>query len=252
MIDDFKPCALIPVYNHGSTAEAVVKDLINHSLPVILIDDGSRQETRLELERIQKTYSQCSLFSMNKNRGKGAAVKEGIKQARKLGFSHALQVDADGQHDLQNIQLFLKEAKKHPQCLIAGFPQYDDSVPKSRQEGRKITTFFVHLETLSKDIVDAMCGFRVYPVEESCSLIERSWIKNRMEFDIEILVKLHWRGMPMRFFPVKVIYPEGGISNFRMVRDNIAISFSHITLLVGMFFRIPLILWRKNGRTLVR
>lgn len=244
MNTDFKPCAIVPVFNHGFTAEAVVKDLIEHSIPVILIDDGSAEESKKELEKIHEKYAQCTLFTLKKNKGKGGAVKEGIIQAYNLGYSHALQVDADGQHDLNNIDLFIDEARQHPESLIAGYPQYDESVPKSRLEGRKITTFFVHLETLSTDITDAMCGFRVYPLEATCKLVKGSWIKNRMEFDIEILVKLHWKNIQMRFHPVKVIYPEGGISNFRMIRDNAAISFSHFTLLVGTFFRLPVLLFR--------
>lgn len=241
----FNPCAVVPVYNHGSTAEAVIKDLINNDLSVILVDDGSREETATELKRIEQVYSRCHLFNLPINQGKGGAVMHGLKKAFDLGFSHALQVDADGQHDLKNIAHFIEEARKTPESLICGNPVYDESVPRSRESGRKLTTFFVTVETLSHDIIDAMCGFRVYPLEKTNKLLRKKKLRKRMEFDIEILVRLHWMGLKMKFFPVKVIYPEGGISNFRMFRDNLAISGTHTMLVIGMIFRLPLFLTRK-------
>ena len=96
--------------------------------------------------------------------------------------------------------------------MICGFPQYDDSVPKSRENGRKVTNFWVAVETLSKDIPDAMCGFRVYPLATSWKVVRR-FRNNRMGFDIEILVRLSWAGLKMRFYPIKVSYPEDGVSN---------------------------------------
>ena len=242
---EFNPCAVIPVFNHGSTAEAVVRDLVNKKLSVILVDDGSREETSITLTEINRQIDQCHLFTLAENQGKGGAVMHGLKEAYKLGFTHALQVDADGQHDLGEIEVFLNESRKNQRDLICGYPVYDDSVPKSRESGRKITTFFVSLETLSNDIIDAMCGFRVYPLEKTNELITKKRLKKRMEFDIEILVRLHWMGLKMNFYPVKVIYPENGISNFRMFHDNVAISAVHTLLIIGMICRFPLLVGRK-------
>lgn len=246
-MSDFKPCAIVPVYNHGSTAEMVVKNLIDKNLPVIMVDDGSRSETAKELKRIDDVYDKCHLFTLDVNQGKGGAVMHGLKKAYDMGYSHALQVDADGQHEIDKVELFIGEARKSPESLICGYPVYDDSVPKSRASGRKLTTFFVSVETLSRDIVDAMCGFRVYPLADTHKLIRSKKLKRRMEFDIEILVRLHWMGMKMKFFPVKVIYPEDGISNFRMFHDNVAITGAHTMLVIGMILRLPLILARKIG-----
>jgi hypothetical protein len=172
----------------------------------------------------------------------------GLKEAFRLGFSHALQVDADGQHDLGEIDLFIEESRNDQSAMICGYPVYDESVPKSRVWGRKIVIFFVSLETLSHDIVDAMCGFRVYPLDITNRLITRKHLKKRMEFDIEILVRLHWMGLKLKFYPVKVIYPENGISHFRMFHDNVAISALLIMLNTGMVLRFPVILWKKFFR----
>ena len=242
---EFNPCAVVPVYNHGKTAMAVVQDLVSKNLPVVLVDDGSSDETKQQLLMIEKQIKECHLFVLDKNQGKGGAVMHGLKEAYKMGFTHALQVDADGQHDLENISLFIDKAYQNPEYLIGSFPVYDDSVPKSRKIGRIITNSCVAFETLSKDIPDAMCGFRVYPLNETYRLITTSRLGRRMEFDIEILVKLHWMGVKMMFFPVRVIYPENGISNFRMFYDNAAISGVHTFLIIGMILRLPILITRK-------
>ena len=248
MSDSYRPCALIPVYNHGSTARAVVAELVAHDLPVILVDDGSRQETKDHLAAIVAEFPTASLFTLEQNQGKGGAVAHGLRQAHALGYSHALQVDADGQHDLQEILHFLDTSRADPAAMVCGQPVYDESVPTGRLIGRKFTNFWVAVETQSRDIPDAMCGFRVYPVAACWRILGKREISKRMEFDIEILTRLHWLGVRMVFLPVRVIYPEGGISNFRMVKDTIAIAGIHTLLFFGMVIRLPLILGRRIAR----
>ena len=220
----WRACAVIPVYNHGSTARAVVESLVARNLPVILVDDGSNAQTKADLAAIVADFSQASLLTLETNQGKGGAVAAGLIHARSLAFSHALQVDADGQHDLSAIQRFIDQAQQFPGYMVCGRPEYDASVPKSRLVGRKITNFFVAVETLSRAIPDAMCGFRVYPLAETEKLFAKRKLSRRMEFDIEILVRLFWQKVPMLFLPVKVVYPEGGISHFRLIKDNLAFA----------------------------
>jgi len=238
-------CAVIPVYRHGKTLAAVCGKLAESGIPSIIVDDGNEQETKADIEAVRKTVSGSHVVTLPQNGGKGAAVIAGLRAANELKFTHAVQVDADGQHDLSGLMQFISEAGKNPHAVICGYPQYDESVPSSRKNGRKITTVWVSIETLSKDIVDAMCGFRIYPVQETCRVINRGYIGKRMTFDIEILVRLHWKGLQMVFLPVSVIYPEGGISNFNMLTDNIAISVMHTRLFFGMLLRSPLLLSRK-------
>ena len=241
--------AVIPVYNHGSTAEPIVDFLVAHHIPVILVDDGSYLKTKAALARIEKKYpDDVTLLTLPENQGKGAAVLTGIEMAYNQGLTHVIQIDADGQHDINRVEPFLKLSAENPQALICGFPEYDSTVPQNRLKGRKLTTAMVAVETLSHDIKDAMCGFRVYPVAPVVR-IKDSVYSLRMGFDIEILVKLHWAGVPVISSPVKVTYPEGGISNFRMVRDNIEISMLHTGLLLGMVFRLPKLLMGRRRRT---
>jgi glycosyltransferase involved in cell wall biosynthesis len=246
----YKPCAVIPVYNHGKTAGGVVDEVVACGLPVILVDDGSAEETRVALLKIEDRVDECSLFRLDENQGKGGAVIRGLLEAHAAGYSHAIQIDADGQHDLEKIRTFIEASRTSPSNMICGYPEYDESVPSSRKSGRRITNFWVTLETLSRDIKDAMCGFRVYPLDAAQRLLSRSRLGKRMEFDIEILVKLHWMGVRMIFLPIKVIYPEDGMSNFRMFHDNVAISLAHSRLFFGMIPRLPVLLVRRISRFL--
>jgi glycosyltransferase involved in cell wall biosynthesis len=244
-VSKFRPCVIIPVYNHGSTVGDVVDACIHHRLPVILVDDGSNTYTKQQLQRITQKVNDCTLYTLPVNRGKGGAVSFGLKKAYEAGFSHALQIDADGQHDLEQIEIFLNQAHEMPDMLIAGQPLYDESAPTSRKIGREITNFWVMLETISRDIPDAMCGFRVYPLTACYRLLSSKRLSLRMEFDIEILVRLYWMGVRMKFLPIKIIYPEGGRSHFHMLKDNLAISRIHTILFFTMLIRFPHLLINK-------
>ena len=212
---DLKFCAIVPVYRHESTTRKVAEGLSALGLAVILVDDGNTPEGHAILEQVAREVPDTILVTHAKNGGKGKAVISGLEKAFELGYTHALQVDANGQHDMASIPFFLKAARKHPEDLIAGMPQYDASVPKAREQGRKITNFWVAIETLSKDIPDSMCGFRIYPVQSTMP-VAKKLTSYRMGFDIEILVRLSWAGVKMRFYPIKVTYPEDGVSNFRV------------------------------------
>lgn len=241
---DLKFCAIVPVYRHESTTRKVAESLSAQGLAVILVDDGNTPEGHAILEAVARDVPETTLVTHAKNGGKGKAVISGLEKAFELGYTHALQMDADGQHDALAIPFFLKAARKHPEDLIAGMPQYDASVPKAREQGRKITNFWVAIETLSKDIPDSMCGFRVYPVK-SVWPVAKKIRTYRMGFDIEILVRLAWAGLKMRFYPIKVSYPEDGVSNFRVFGSNVEISWTHTKLCTGMILRLPMLLWRR-------
>lgn len=234
----------MPVYRHEKTSRHVVESLVNLNVPVILIDDGNAPEGREILVQIAKDFADVELVTHKCNRGKGAAMRSGMEAAVAAGFTHALQVDADGQHDMEAIPFFINEVREHPDDLICGYPEYDESVPKAREQGRKITNFWVAIETLSLKIPDAMCGFRIYPLASSWPVM-KCLRNNRMGVDIESIVRLAWAGLQMRFFPIKVRYPEDGVSNFRMFHDNVVISMTHTMLCFGMLIRLPLILTRR-------
>jgi len=236
---------VIPNYNHHLVITDTIQALVAFGLPIILVDDGSNKETQDVLLEIERDFHQVTLIRRDQNGGKGAAVQTGLAAAYQAGWSHALQVDADGQHDLNDVDRMLKLSLKHPKALLSGQPIYDDSISKGRYYGRFITHFWVYIETLSTDIKDSMCGFRVYPLAAYHQLAQSSRLGNKMDFDIEVMVKLHWQGVPMHFVETKVHYPEDGISHFNVFDDNVLISLMHTRLFFGMLWRLPRLLVRK-------
>ncbi|MCP3128821.1 glycosyltransferase family 2 protein [Shewanella sp. KJ2020] len=243
-----KLALVIPNYNHSAAIAQTLAELAQFNLPCYLIDDGSNDETRYLLQSLAQTYPWVTLLQHPYNRGKGAAVITGLRRAYRDGFSHALQVDADGQHNLADIPAMVARAQAKPDALISGKPEYDESVPKGRLYGRYLTHFWVWVETLSFDIQDSMCGFRVYPLAATERLLCQQALTERMDFDIEILVKLYWQGVETLFQPTKVIYPEGGVSHFQAVADNVRITKLHTRLFFGMLKRLPWLLQRKSQR----
>jgi predicted LPLAT superfamily acyltransferase len=241
-----KLALVIPNYNHSAAIARTLDSLSPLQLPCFLIDDGSNDQTRFLLQQLAAKHPWVTLLHHPYNRGKGAAVMTGLRAAHAAGFSHALQVDADGQHDLNDIPAMIAMAEEQPQALISGLPQYDDSVPKARLYGRYLTHFWVWVETLSFEIQDSMCGFRIYPLAATEKLLRENVLGERMDFDIEILVKLHWQGVRVLHQPTKVIYPEDGVSHFQGIRDNLRISAMHTRLCFGMLRRLSARLLRHG------
>ena len=223
----------------------MVERLVGYDLPIFIVDDGSDESTQQALATVAKAFPTVRLSRLSANGGKGAAVMHGLRQARAAGFSHALQIDADGQHEARDVPRFLAAGRDDPQALVYGCPIYDASIPKGRLYGRYVTHFWVSVETLSRSIADSMCGYRLYPLASTCALIDRVVIPPRMEFDIEIMVRLAWAGLRFQRVDTRVIYPADGVSHFDLWRDNLRISRMHARLTCGMLLRLPLLLWRK-------
>lgn len=238
-----RPCILIPVYNHPTTIGPVCDELAALGVPLLLVDDGCDIECATELDRL--AASGHHLLRLDTNRGKGAAVRAGLKQAQRLGYTHALQVDADGQHDSADLPAFLAELDSAAETLVVGYPRYDASVPRIRFYGRYATHVWVWINTLSLEIRDSMCGVRLYPVTTLNRLLERHPCGDRMTFDTEVLVRWHWAGGALAQHPVRVHYPRDGISHFALWRDNYQISSMHARLFFGMLLRLPRLLGQR-------
>ncbi|MBN4050558.1 glycosyltransferase family 2 protein [Gammaproteobacteria bacterium AH-315-M22] len=243
-----KYCLVIPHYNHLEALRKFLPVLSVLPYPSIVIDDGSEPSVVEQLTSVIATYDGISLVKHNRNRGKGAAVISGCYQARTLGYSHIIQIDADGQHDSKDIEKFIAYSQQHPQTIISGKPVFDDSAPKARVYGRKVTDFWVALETLSLQIKDSLCGFRLYPLAQMEMLIDRYHIGPRMDFDTDILVKAVWADISLHFVPTKVVYPVNGVSHFRYLSDNWRLIRLHTRLMLGMFLRTPQLLYRRISR----
>lgn len=248
MATDFRPALVVPVYNHGSAFSLMLPDLLRYSIPVIAVDDGSERETKEILARLEAETENLAVLTHNTNQGKGAAVTSGLQHAHREGFSHALQIDADGQHDPADIPEFLELGERYPGHVIIGRPVFDESSPQGRRLARYLTHVWIWIETLSFDISDSMCGFRLYPLAAAVPLLEQPLLGRRMDFDPEILVRLHWQGTPFQEIETLVIYPDTGSSGFRLLEDNALISWMHTRLFFGMLIRLPGLLARRYTR----
>jgi len=227
----FRPCVLIPTYDNPMTVREVVEGVRKYLAGVIVVDDGSGRKGQEAVANLGRD-ALAHVVRRDRNEGKGVAVREGFEVARTMGYTHALQIDADAQHTLQDIPRFLEAAVARPEALILGAPVFDESAPRNRLIGREITRFWTRFEVGGSIIGDPMCGFRVYPLDAAIAADSRG---NRMEFDIEIAVLMVWRGVPAVNLPTRVRYlpaRAGGVSHFRLFRDNVRISWLHTRLVI--------------------
>jgi glycosyltransferase involved in cell wall biosynthesis len=243
-----RTCILIPYHNHPGAIGAVVAALKPLGLPCRIVDDGSDEASREVVARIAGQEDWVTLQRLDVNQGKGGAVIAGCEAALAQGFTHVLQIDADGQHDVADVPALLDFSLRHPGAVITGQAVYDESVPRSRLYGRYLTHVWVWINTLSFGIRDAMCGLRIYPLAPTCAIWRKARVGRRMDFDMEILVRLSWTGVDIINLPVRVTYPADGVSHFKMFRDNVLISAMHARMFFGMLWRLPVLLARKLAR----
>ena len=243
----FRPIVVIPVYNHQAHIASIVASLQRAQHRCILVDDASDPVCAATLQGLADAHADTvTLVRHLTNQGKGGAVLSGLARAYAMGYTHALQIDADGQHDLGDVPTLLNLARMHPRALVTGQPVFDTSVPRSRLYLRYLTHAMVSLNTLTPTLRDAMCGFRVYPVRRVLALARRVALGRRMDFDIEILVRLDWAGVPIVLQPTRVTYPKDGVSHFRLLADNARITSLHTRLFFGMVARAPRLLGRSR------
>ncbi|RDJ25229.1 glycosyltransferase family 2 protein [Bosea caraganae] len=244
--DGLKLCAIIPSRNHYRALGGIVDVLATQGIPVFVVDDGSDEPAARAIALLHDPAKGVELIRLPRNQGKGGAVGVAMKAAAAAGYSHAVQVDADGQHDLQSLDALVAAARAQPEALISGLPVYDRSIPRGRAIGRWLTHVWVWIETLSLQIKDSMCGFRVYPLAAALRVLNEEHVGRRMDFDTEIMVRMFWRGAPVVHVPVRVTYPDGNISNFRLFKDNWLITCMHTRLFFGMLWRLPALLRRRR------
>ena len=242
-------CLLVPIYEHGAFVREVLEALGPARLPCIVVDDGSSEATRRVLDRAEAELPFVSVHHHKENRGKGGALQTGYRLALARGFDVAVQLDADGQHDAADVPRFLAAASAHPGALVLGVPVFDDSVPRSRLWGRQLSRGIVWALTLSFAVRDPLCGFRGIPLAPTVALLERAPMGERMDFDPELVVRLVWEGVPVIGLPTRVVYPEGGISHFDVLWDDVRLAGLYLRLAAELPRRAPG-LWarRRRGR----
>jgi len=236
-VSGHRVCALVPTYDNPATLRRVVEAVRAHLSDVIVVDDGSAAPGREAAAALERD-GLARVRHRARNGGKGAAVKDGLTFAAQLGYTHALQIDADGQHATGDIPRFVEASRARPEALVLAAPLFDASAPAARSRGRLISRFWTDLETGGRVIQDPLCGFRVYPLPAALRAGARG---DRMDFDPEIAVRMVWLGCPVVNLPTTVRYlgaEEGGVSHFRMFRDNVRISWCHTRLCTLAILRL--------------
>jgi hypothetical protein len=212
-----------------------------------VVVDGSTDGTTDQLLALAASDDGLKVIVLPENRGKGAAVLEGITQAATAGFTHALTMDSDGQHPADLIPAFMAASQAEPQKMVLGKPVFGPEAPALRVNGRKVSNGWANLETLWMGIGDSLYGFRVYPIAPLMKIMRSNRFMRRFDFDPEAVVRLCWAGVkpinleaPVRYLTAE----EGGVSHFKYLRDNVLLTWMHTRLFIGFLLRLPLLLVR--------
>jgi glycosyltransferase involved in cell wall biosynthesis len=232
---------LIPSYNTGDRLLSTVREALAHWQPVWVIVDASTDNSHIPVVGIARHHSQLRVIVRPRNGGKGAAVLTGARAALAEGFTHALVMDADGQHPADRITDFMSASAAAPDALILGKPIFGPEAPQLRLQGRKLSIALVHLELLGPGIDDPLFGFRVYPLSPLIAALESTAFARRYDFDPEVAVRMAWDGTPTGNIPATCRYlakSDGGVSHFHYLRDNLRMIWLHTRLIT------QLLLWR--------
>jgi glycosyltransferase involved in cell wall biosynthesis len=233
---------LLPSYNSGPMLARVAEDVAQRWLPVWVVIDASTDGSEKALAPVLERNPDMRCIVLEKNVGKGGAVFEGMKRALAEGFTHALVMDADGQHSVDAVAPFLEHSVREPGAMILGQPIFGPDAPPERVKGRRVGNWWANLATLWGGINDSLFGFRVYPIRESVEILDSIRTGRRFDFDTELAVRLYWQGVRPINMPAPVRYPpreEGGVTHFRYLRDNALLAGTHARLFCGMLLRLP-------------
>ena len=246
-----RPVILIPTYNTGPILRDTVSAALSLNLPLWVVVDGSTDGSPALLAGLHGiSSSDFRVLTLPVNSGKGAAVLHGLREAIGAGYTHVLTMDSDGQHPASQVPEFFRLSAAHPEAAIFGRPVFDASAPALRVNGRKISNFWANLETLGWGIDDSLFGMRLYPAADLLQVMEATGFARRFDFDPEVAVRLAWSGVPILNLPTPVRYPsaeEGGVSQFRYLRDNILLTWMHLRLMAGFLLRLPLLVARGDN-----
>jgi glycosyltransferase involved in cell wall biosynthesis len=223
---------IIPSFNTGRLLEVTVAEARACWAPVWVVIDGSTDGSATAIEAMARTDPALRVIRLGDNRGKGEAVRAGLVAADASGFTHALVMDADGQHPAASIGSFMAASAAAPEALVMGRPVFGEDAPWIRVVSRRLCNTAAALLTW-RHVGDSLFGFRVYPIAALLSVMRASHGMRRFDFDPEAVVRLVWEGVPLVHLPTPVRYPDradGGVSHFKYVRDNM--------LLVGMCLRL--------------
>jgi glycosyltransferase involved in cell wall biosynthesis len=221
---------LIPAFNPGRLLVETVRGALSQWGDVWVVVDGSTDGSHEGLSG----GSGLRVIVRPENGGKGCAVLTGARAAIGEGFSHALVMDADGQHPAEEIRRFMEASAAAPGAVVCGLPVFGPEAPRIRLYGRKLSVALVRLETSGRGAADPLFGFRVYPLHALVRALESTGGGRRYDFDPEVAVRLAWGGTPAINMEAACRYvgrERGGVTHFRYVRDNLRMAAMHSRLI---------------------
>ena len=242
---------LLPTYNTGPRLRDVVVEVLRHWRAVLVVVDGSTDASEAVLADLARSDPALQVLIQSRNGGKGAAVLAGAEWARARGFTHALVMDADGQHPAASIAEFMALSEARPAALVCGRPVFPANIPPERLHGRKLSVGMVRLELLGRGVDDPLFGFRIYPLGPLLDVLGPRRGGRRYDFDTEAAVRLVWAGVPPTNLAAPVKYfsrAEGGVSHFHYLRDNVTLVGMHLRLILELlFWRWPALLRHRRA-----
>lgn len=228
---ELKACVLLPTYNNATTLAKVIEDTLNYTEQIIIVNDGSTDSTSQLLEQ----YDQLTIINHKKNRGKGRALQTGFKVAHDRGYQYAITLDTDGQHYPSDLVQFLDFLEEQPDTLLIGSRNMtQENVPGKSSFGNRFSNFWFWVNTGIR-VEDTQSGYRAYPLDK---LAEKKYYTSKYEFEIEVIVRAAWSGVPVKCIPISVYYPDpkDRISHFRPFKDFTRISILNTFLVLISFF----------------
>ncbi|MFT4092212.1 MAG: DUF2062 domain-containing protein [Niabella sp.] len=235
---DLKACVIIPTYNNAQTITGVVDSVLQYTDAIIVINDGSTDRTA----ELLLPFTDITILSYPSNKGKGFALKTGFRKAIEMGFDHAITIDSDGQHFAKDLPVFINKLQQDGPALIMGARNMAaaDNVPGKSSFGNKFSNFWYKVET-GIGLPDTQTGYRLYPL---APISKMKFFTRKYEFEIEVIVRLAWKGVKVFSVPITVYYPpkEERISHFRPFMDFARISVVNTVLVTICFFYI----WPRN------
>lgn len=232
-------CVVIPTFNHSATISTVVEQSLAVSPNIIVVNDGSSDDTLLRIN----AFRDITVISYSQNKGKGHALKAAFRKALEMGFDYAITIDSDGQHDPNEIPLFIdalssqRDGSEVPQVIIVGSRNLRaENMPGSNSFANTFSNFWFKLQT-GVDLPDTQSGFRLYPLK---TIGEIHTFSGRYEYELELLVRCTWRGVKISTIPISVRYEKEAkkISHFKPFVDFTRISILNALLTIIAIFAI--------------
>jgi len=231
-------CVIIPTYNNEKTIVKIVTDTLSYTDKIIVVIDGATDSSP---ELLKQFESGITIIHQSKNQGKGIALRIAFKKALEMGYRYAITIDSDGQHFPEDFILFLDKIKHEPDSLLIGARNMNsENVPGGSSFGNKFSNFWFWIET-GINIPDTQSGFRLYPIERMKKI---KYFTSRFEFEIEVIVKAAWKGIPVLPVPIQIFYAKGDerVTHFRPGKDFLRIS------LLNAYFVFLAFLWYRPMR----